>query len=407
MQIFFRLDKNIQLRLLLMFLGSFSYGSVISSMTIYYNQYLGSGITGLLLAGSAVTTFFAGLISGFLSDRHGRKPVMVIGGSIQLIGSLLAVLANLPGHIYPWITFLGFLGVGFGANFVMTAGNAMIIDSTDDSNRTTVFMLDYWAANLAVILGAALGAWLFKPAFEALLIILVLMTLLTLGLMIFGLRETFSPIVHADAVRENIFQTYRTVLRDRTYMIFMAANIGTTFIIMQFDNFLPVHLSNSFQTVTLFGIEIYGQRMLTIYLILACVLVVVLMTPLGKLTKNWSHQSGFIIGSAIMAAGMIGSFLTTTFTPIFIAATVYTIGEILYTPSVQVLGADLMDPDKIGSYNGVGAIRMPIASILAGLLVSISPFIKATGVSLTLLLVELFAILLVTIAVKRHKKDAQ
>ena len=56
--------------------------------------------------------------------------------------------------------------------------------------------------------------------------------------------------------------------------------------------------------------------------------------------------------------------MTTTFTPIFIAGIVYTLGEIVYTPSVQTLGADLMNPEKIGSYNGVAAIKMPIASIL-------------------------------------------
>ena len=266
-------------------------------------------------------------------------------------------------------------------------------------------MLDYWAQNLSVILGAALGAWLFRPAFEALLVILLLTVLVSFFLTTLVMIETFIPTAKVDEKAENIFQAYKTVLQDKTYMIFMGANIATTFIIMQFDNFLPVHLSNSFKTITFWGFEIYGQqRMLTIYLILACVLVVLLMTTLNRLTKDWSHQKGFIWGSLFMAIGMIFSFLTTTFTPIFIAGIVYTLGEIVYTPSVQTLGADLMNPEKIGSYNGVAAIKMPIASILAGLLVSISPIIKATGVSLVLALTEVLAIILVLIAVNRHQK---
>ena len=48
------------------------------------------------------------------------------------------------------------------------------IDASNAENRKVVFMLDYWAQNLSVILGAALGAWLFRPAFEALLVILLL-----------------------------------------------------------------------------------------------------------------------------------------------------------------------------------------------------------------------------------------
>ncbi|MDN5440534.1 MAG: multidrug efflux MFS transporter LmrP [Lactococcus lactis] len=398
------LDKNLQLRLGIVFLGAFSYGTVFSSMTIYYNQHLGSAITGILLALSAVATFVAGILAGFFADRNGRKPVMVFGTVIQLLGALLAIASNLPGHVNPWSTFIAFLLISFGYNLVITAGNAMIIDASNAENRKVVFMLDYWAQNLSVILGAALGAWLFRPAFEALLVILLLTVLVSFFLTTFVMTETFRPIVKAKEEAENIFQAYKTVLQDKTYMIFMGANIATTFIIMQFDNFLPVHLSNSFKTITFFGFEIYGQRMLTIYLILACVLVVLLMTTLNRLTKDWSHQKGFIWGSLFMAIGMIFSFLTTTFTPIFIAGIVYTLGEIVYTPSVQTLGADLMNPEKIGSYNGVAAIKMPIASILAGLLVSISPMIKATGVSLVLALTEVLAIILVLIAVNRHQK---
>lgn len=411
MKAFWSLKRNIQIRILIVFLASFSYGTVFSSMTIYYNQHLGATITGIFLAISSVATFVSGLLAGFWADKFGRKPVMIWGTSIQVLGSVGALLANVPGHANPWLTFLGFLLISFGFNFDVTAGSAMIIDDSTPENRKTVFMLNYWAQNLSVIIGAALGAWLFKPAFFVLLLILVFTMVVTLLIVFFMLTESFYPqkiksslFVSTDKKKESVFESYKMVLSDKTYVIFILANILTTMIIMQFDSFLPVHLSNSFKTITFFGFEIYGQRMLTIYLILACVLVVLLMTTLNRLTKDWSHKKGFILGSLFMAMGMIFSFLTTTFTPIFIAGIIYTLGEIVYTPSVQTLGADLMNPEKIGAYNGLGAIRMPIASILAGLLVSISPIIKATGVSLVLALTEILAIILVIIAVNRHQK---
>ena len=240
MKEFWNLDKNLQLRLGIVFLGAFSYGTVFSSMTIYYNQHLGSAITGILLALSAVATFVAGILAGFFADRNGRKPVMVFGTVIQLLGALLAIASNLPGHVNPWSTFIAFLLISFGYNLVITAGNAMIIDASNAENRKVVFMLDYWAQNLSVILGAALSAWLFRPAFEALLVILLLTVLVSFFLTTFVMTETFRPIVKAKEEAENIFQAYKTVLQDKTYMIFMGANIATTFIIMQFDNFLPV-----------------------------------------------------------------------------------------------------------------------------------------------------------------------
>ena len=68
MKEFWNLDKNLQLRLGIVFLGAFSYGTVFSSMTIYYNQHLGSAITGILLSLSAVATFVAGILAGFFAD---------------------------------------------------------------------------------------------------------------------------------------------------------------------------------------------------------------------------------------------------------------------------------------------------------------------------------------------------
>lgn len=143
MKEFWNLDKNLQLRLGIVFLGAFSYGTVFSSMTIYYNQHLGSAITGILLALSAVATFVAGILAGFFADRNGRKPVMVFGTVIQLLGALLAIASNLPGHVNPWSTFIAFLLISFAYNLVITAGNAMIIDASNAENRKVVFMLDY------------------------------------------------------------------------------------------------------------------------------------------------------------------------------------------------------------------------------------------------------------------------
>lgn len=49
---------------------------------------------------------------------------------IQLLGALLAIASNLPGHVNPWSTFIAFLLISFGYNLVITAGNAMIIDAS-------------------------------------------------------------------------------------------------------------------------------------------------------------------------------------------------------------------------------------------------------------------------------------
>jgi DHA1 family multidrug resistance protein B-like MFS transporter len=258
---------------------------------------------------------------------------------------------------------------------------------------------------LSVILGAALGAWLFRDHFFDLLLILVGCVVITFILIQFFIGESLNLAELEAKERENIVQVYLTVAKDRTYMIFLIANILASSIIMQFDNFMPVHLANDFQTFNFAGIEIYGQRMFTLFLIVACFLVVVFMTPINHLFRAISHKRAYLIGVASMTAGMVLSFLNNSFWPIFLSAFIYTFGEIVYTPVVQTIGAKMMDPDKIGAYNGAAAIRQPVSSILASLLVSLSPLVHAKGVSLILALTALVSIMFLFEAVKRHSSS--
>lgn len=401
MKSFLSLEKNLQLRLVLVFLGSFSYGTVFSSMTIYYAHYMGAALTGALLALSSVGSFLSGLIAGHQADRLGRRPVLAAGVWLQLLGALIALASNSPIWVVnPWTTYAGFFLIGLGFSAINTAGNAMIIDLSELSNRKIVFSLDYWAQNLSIIFGAALGAWLFKSYFFELLIILLVTIVLTLLIALFKMTETLSA--DAEPQNENIIQSYLTVAKDRTYMIFLLANTLSISVIYQFDNYLPIHLAMTFQTFTIFNFEIYGQRMFTLYLVIACVLVVLFMGLVNHLTQHLSNLRGFVIGVIFMTAGMGYSFLTQTWLPIVISAVLYTIGEMIYTPAVQVIGTELMDPDKIGAYNGASFIRQPLGSIIASAMVSASAVIHSAGVTLVMSLLTLVSILLCLQAVRRN-----
>ncbi|GBG96810.1 MFS transporter [Lactococcus termiticola] len=402
MKSFLDLDKNLQLRLVIVFLGSFSYGTVFSSMTIYYNMYMGLALTGLLLALMSLASFIAGLVAGHLADRLGRKPAVVGGVILQVLGAIMALASNSPLGVNPWTTYFAFMLISIGFSSISTAGNAMIIDLSDASNRKTVFALDYWAQNLSVIFGAAIGAWLFKHYFFELLWILLATILIELWIVVFPMTETLPK--DFEASRENIFHAYMTVAKDKTYMIFLVANILSISVIFQFDNYLPIHLADQFQSFYLFGLEIYGQRMFTIYLIIACVIVVAFMGLVNRLTEGWKNLTGFKIGVVVMTVGMALSFLTVTWLPMVIAAVVYTIGEMIYTPNVQVIGADLMDPEKIGAYNGASFIRQPVGSIIAAGLVSLSAWVGSVGVSAIMSLLTILSILLASLAVRRHEK---
>ncbi len=84
---------------------------------------------------SAYVVAFGGLqlVYGPLSDRHGRKPVLLLGLALAGLGSLLAALA--PG--LPSLTAARFLQ-GAGAAATMVIGRSMVQDQFEGAERTRV-----------------------------------------------------------------------------------------------------------------------------------------------------------------------------------------------------------------------------------------------------------------------------
>ena len=113
-----------------------------------------SVIYGFLLASFPIMQFFGAPILGALSDRHGRKPLLMISLFGTMIGYFLFAIALLRGQL--WLLFFSRLLPGF------TGGNISIVyssiaDVSEGSDRTKNFGMIGMAFGLGFILGPAIG----------------------------------------------------------------------------------------------------------------------------------------------------------------------------------------------------------------------------------------------------------
>ena len=392
MKDFWQLHRTIKLRLLMTFSGLLAYSTVGASMTIYYNKYLGAGITGLLLIVSSVLVFLVGLWGGHLSDRFGRRPLMMFSTLMIASGGAIAALANSPWLFSPWVTYVGFLVLNFGAGLFNTASSAMIVDITDSSNRKLVYGLQYWFINLAILIGSALSGWFFKDYLFELLLAIAIEEFISFGITFFFIPESFDPSKQEKKAESNIIKAYFAVAKDRSFMLFCLASVFIAMIFNQIDYYLPVHLSDSFRTTRLLGLEIYGQRMLTIFIILNTAIIVLFMNKVIQWTRDWSRRQGISIGIVLNASGMLLAFVGHSFLLEILASLIMTIGEMILVPVSQAFRADLMPADKAGTYSGAFAITQPIAAVLSGAMVSISAFIGNLGMAAFMFVVMICAI---------------
>ncbi|MBV9577089.1 MAG: MFS transporter [Chloroflexi bacterium] len=109
-------------------------------------------MAGLLVSGTSIAWAISAWLSGSISDRIGRKPVLVVG---MYAASAVAALFGLSWNFLSMFIFRDLLGIGDGVGF--TTGQATIAERTNPKRRALfqgIFTGGY------SVLGVGLGAWI-------------------------------------------------------------------------------------------------------------------------------------------------------------------------------------------------------------------------------------------------------
>jgi DHA1 family multidrug resistance protein B-like MFS transporter len=395
------LDRNIKLRLLVLLVTELTDYAIVGNLVVYYIHYFDKFTAGILLMIASISNFLSSLYGGHFSDEKGRKSAIKLGLTLAVFGDLFAAVFNSPFGNFPRLTFLMFLLGGIGFNFAMPAFEAMIIDITTLKNREFVYSLVYWIQNISITLGAAIGAWLFRDYLFQLLLIVSIGTIVGWVLSVVYMDETKPISEKFSNVRIlDVIKSYKEALKDKRYVTFIIAAVCSTIIFIQPDYSLATHLVQDFKTISFLGIEIYGQRMLSIVVMVNAVSIVLLVFLLKQLTKNWTVLKRYVFGASFHGLGFILAMLSGKCLPIVIFSVVFTIGEMINIPAAQSIRAQLMNPKKIGTYSGVFSAVMPIAQLIASIIVSESAFFGNISVVIFLLIFTLSRCFLTIKAVK-------
>lgn len=391
---FMRLNRNLKLRTLTTFLSTILSASVMPNMTIYYSHYFGAFTTGILLIIVSVLGFISGLYGGHLADVHGRKPIMLIGVALMACGYAVAAAMNSLWVTNPYITFGAFLVANVGGTFADPAEQAMMIDVSTPRNRQFVYAMIYWVMNIGVMLGAAIGGWFFRDYLFELLIVMAAVAVINFCIVHFGMAETLPAEHPTSGSVWGALRSYTSVLTDGRYVIFLLGYIASTIVTMQPSYYLAVHLGHDFITAHLFGMTIYGQRMLSLISITNTVMIVFMMSIFTQIGRKMRLTQEYGLGMGLQAAAFAASFIVNNLIPMLVCAIVLTVGEMFTVPASQTLRADMMNPARIGAYSGAISAVRPLSAIVAGSLVSASGLLGNAGMAVIMLILGVVSILL-------------
>lgn len=137
---------------LIAFINSLSFTILIPIIYLYGKQFgLNDFQTSLLFCTYSIAQFFATPVIGKLSDRLGRKPLLIISLAGTVIANTIAGTANIPSLLF----FARFLDGITGGN--ASVAQAMISDVTNQKDRAQAFGIYGAALGLGFILGPAIS----------------------------------------------------------------------------------------------------------------------------------------------------------------------------------------------------------------------------------------------------------
>lgn len=282
-------------------------------------------------------SFLAQLTGGELTDRLGRRPVMLMSFFITPAFMILLGLAqNLA--LISLATFV----VGFFTDLYRPAVGAAIADLVPPESRTRAYGYNYWAINLGAAV-APIVAGLVANYDYLLLFIADAVTTAAFGLIVFfGIRETRPVEAHSSShlsPRERISQLRRAPI----LLLFSLITLFFGMIYMQGNVTLPLDMRAHG-----LGPEQYGAA-----IAVNGFLIILVTIPVSNMAAKWPRFETVAVAAVLLGLGFGSTALATTLPLYALSVGIWTLGEIAATSVGPTIIADLSPVEARGLYQGV------------------------------------------------------
>ncbi|MEV1143812.1 MFS transporter [Micromonospora sp. NPDC049799] len=333
-------------------LGSF----VLVFLAIYLTLERGFSATqaGLVLGLWGVGGAIGTTVGGTLTDRWGRRPTLLTAH----LGAATMMLAL--GFARPlWAVALGAFLLGTFAEAARPAFGAMMIDVVPEKDRLRAFSLNYWAINLGFACAAILAGLAAEVGYLLLFAVDAATTLATALIIFFRVGETRRA--STTAARKGgpaPAGALRTILADRVFLGFVVLNLFSALVFLQHISMLPIAMGESGLSPATYGSVIA----------LNGILIVAGQLFVPRLIRGRSRSHVLALAAVVMGVGFgLTAFAETAW---FYGVTVliWTLGEMLNSPSNATLIAELSPAALRGRYQGTFSLSWQVAGATAPVL---------------------------------------
>ncbi len=315
---------------------------------------------GILFALFSVSSFIGVLLGGALSDRMGRKGMVIFS---LVSTSFSSVIMGLVDSLTAFFTLALIVGIFTDAGH--PAYQAMVADLLPEEKRAEGFGIIRVVFNLSVAIGPAIGGFLAARSYLTLFITDAVISLISAFIIWRAMPET-RPQPIEGSVPEGVLTTFRgygKVLRDSTFVLFIFAGVLSGFAYMNMNTTLGVFLRDSH------GIPESGYGFI---LSMNAAMVVLFQFWITRRVKGFAPLLVMAAGTLLYAIGFAMYGFVATYALFMLAMVVITIGEMIIAPMSQAIVAKFAPEEMRGRYMAIAGfsfgIPYAIGPLLAGML---------------------------------------
>ena len=345
---------------LTVFIDLMGFGVVVPILAFVSKEYGASGMTlGLILGSFSLMQFLFSPLWGRLSDRIGRRPVLMISLFGNVLGFSCFALASNVAMLFATRIISGI------ASASIPAAQAYIADTADESNRAKEMGRISMAFGLGLVFGPPFGGLLSSLATDMNLrpnvlpgVAAAMMSATALLMAIFALPESLSATSGHQAKGWSILdnESWRILFRTR------ALRLGGTALAV-----LMCTLASLAPLLVLVGRDRYALTAREVGYLMGLMGVVVITLQLGvlhRLTRRFGDVATGLIGAAALVIGLLLVPLTAGRAVLIVAVCLMGLAQGLCHPTLSAFVSKVAPPAHRGGILGVSSSMTALARVM-------------------------------------------
>jgi DHA1 family multidrug resistance protein-like MFS transporter len=363
--VWLREQRNVLVLFFTLVVMMMGFGMVIPILPFYVRSFGASGNElGLLMATFATMQFIFAPFWGGLSDRHGRKPIIMLG----VLGNALSqLLFGLSTEL--WMLFATRALAGILSSATLPTAMAYIGDTSSHQDRAGRMGMIGAAMGVGMVIGPGIGGWLAGYSLSAPFFAASALSLVVLVLVLLLVPESLPPAARTHAARGARGSRLRAMVQavaGPTGFLFVLAFL-LSFGLASFEGIFGLYAAQRYQ---------YGPAQVgTIMTLIGVISAVVQGGLVGPLSRRWGEAAIIRASLFCTSLGFLLMLLARTYPGVLVTVGLFVVSNTMLTPSVSSLvskRAAVGQGTAMGLNNSFMSLGRIVGPIWAGLLFDVS-----------------------------------